>query len=173
MAALGEDLLTTVNKLQDLVFNTIGSDSLDLPQIVSFSCYLLFIICRIDRSSGCCWFAIRRQVFRPRKHRWPGLPPTRQRYRHSAPPHSPAHQRTGRRKCSRSIRRSLQLASCRSPIRVGRISPHPESQVHRFLRRQARDRERDLPCRRYEQGHQQAIHQPQDLLPFRPQLDPR
>jgi dynamin 1-like protein len=34
MAALGEDLLNTVNKLQDLVFNTIGSDSLDLPQIV-------------------------------------------------------------------------------------------------------------------------------------------
>ena len=37
MAALGEDLLTTVNKLQDLVFNTIGSDSLDLPQIVCLS----------------------------------------------------------------------------------------------------------------------------------------
>lgn len=35
MAALGEDLLATVNKLQDLVFNTIGNDSLDLPQIVS------------------------------------------------------------------------------------------------------------------------------------------
>ncbi len=35
MAALGEDLLVTVNKLQDLVFNTIGNDSLDLPQIVS------------------------------------------------------------------------------------------------------------------------------------------
>lgn len=34
MTALGEDLLITVNKLQDLVFNTIGSDSLDLPQIV-------------------------------------------------------------------------------------------------------------------------------------------
>ncbi|KAK4233224.1 hypothetical protein C8A03DRAFT_39083 [Achaetomium macrosporum] len=34
MAALGDDLLTTVNKLQDLVFNTIGNDSLDLPQIV-------------------------------------------------------------------------------------------------------------------------------------------
>lgn len=34
MAALGEDLLATVNKLQDLVFNTIGNDSLDLPQIV-------------------------------------------------------------------------------------------------------------------------------------------
>ncbi|KAK4143287.1 uncharacterized protein C8A04DRAFT_12571 [Dichotomopilus funicola] len=34
MAALGDDLLGTVNKLQDLVFNTIGNDSLDLPQIV-------------------------------------------------------------------------------------------------------------------------------------------
>lgn len=40
MTALGEDLLGTVNKLQDLVFNTIGNDSLDLPQIVSvFSAY--------------------------------------------------------------------------------------------------------------------------------------
>ena len=34
MAALGEELLSVVNKLQDLVFNTIGNDSLDLPQIV-------------------------------------------------------------------------------------------------------------------------------------------
>ncbi|KAL8730605.1 MAG: hypothetical protein Q9166_003918 [cf. Caloplaca sp. 2 TL-2023] len=34
MSALGEELLSTVNKLQDLVFNTIGNDSLDLPQIV-------------------------------------------------------------------------------------------------------------------------------------------
>lgn len=34
MATLGDDLLNTVNKLQDLVFNTIGNDSLDLPQIV-------------------------------------------------------------------------------------------------------------------------------------------
>ena len=34
MAGLGDDLLNTVNKLQDLVFNTIGNDSLDLPQIV-------------------------------------------------------------------------------------------------------------------------------------------
>ncbi|OAA59634.1 dynamin-like GTPase [Niveomyces insectorum RCEF 264] len=34
MAALGDELLATVNKLQDLVFNTIGNDSLDLPQIV-------------------------------------------------------------------------------------------------------------------------------------------
>ncbi|KAK4697605.1 dynamin 1-like protein, partial [Lecanoromycetidae sp. Uapishka_2] len=36
MASLGEDLLGVVNKLQDLVFNTIGNDSLDLPQIVIF-----------------------------------------------------------------------------------------------------------------------------------------
>lgn len=34
MAALGDELLRIVNQLQDLVFNTIGSDSLDLPQIV-------------------------------------------------------------------------------------------------------------------------------------------
>ncbi|KAK5451628.1 Dynamin-related GTPase protein [Exophiala xenobiotica] len=34
MSTLGDDLLRTVNKLQDLVFNTIGNDSLDLPQIV-------------------------------------------------------------------------------------------------------------------------------------------
>jgi hypothetical protein len=39
MASLGDDLLNTVNKLQDLVFNTIGSDSLDLPQIVCFTLY--------------------------------------------------------------------------------------------------------------------------------------
>lgn len=34
MTTLGDDLLRTVNSLQDLVFNTIGNDSLDLPQIV-------------------------------------------------------------------------------------------------------------------------------------------
>ncbi|KAI1327560.1 Dynamin central region-domain-containing protein [Xylariaceae sp. FL0255] len=34
MATLGDDLLRVVNQLQDLVFNTIGTDSLDLPQIV-------------------------------------------------------------------------------------------------------------------------------------------
>ena len=37
MASLGDSLLQTVNKLQDLVFNTIGNDSLDLPQIVHFA----------------------------------------------------------------------------------------------------------------------------------------
>jgi len=36
MASLGEELLRIVNQLQDLVFNTIGNDSLDLPQIVRF-----------------------------------------------------------------------------------------------------------------------------------------
>lgn len=39
MASLGEDLLGVVNKLQDLVFNTIGNDSLDLPQIVNTTSY--------------------------------------------------------------------------------------------------------------------------------------
>jgi dynamin 1-like protein len=37
MASLGEELLNIVNRLQDLVFNTIGNDSLDLPQIVRAS----------------------------------------------------------------------------------------------------------------------------------------
>lgn len=34
MASSLEDLIPLVNKLQDLVFNTIGSDTLDLPQVV-------------------------------------------------------------------------------------------------------------------------------------------
>lgn len=93
MASLGDDLLVTVNKLQDLVFNTIGNDSLDLPQIVSravrfrekawekglpwetqhakdrfFSFkQLLILTC----SSGRCRFAILWEVLRPREHRWP------------------------------------------------------------------------------------------------------
>jgi dynamin 1-like protein len=51
MASLGDDLLNTVNKLQDLVFNTIGSDSLDLPQIVCFTLYT----CRFLAHSN-TWF---------------------------------------------------------------------------------------------------------------------
>lgn len=48
MASLGDDLLGIVNKLQDLVFNTIGNDSLDLPQIVCglsslFACHPLYV----------------------------------------------------------------------------------------------------------------------------------
>jgi dynamin 1-like protein len=38
MASLGDELLSIVNRLQDLVFNTIGNDSLDLPQIVRMPC---------------------------------------------------------------------------------------------------------------------------------------
>lgn len=45
MAALGDDLLGTVNKLQDLVFNTIGNDSLDLPQIVRIRRHLQNFYC--------------------------------------------------------------------------------------------------------------------------------
>lgn len=41
MASLGDDLLKVVNKLQDLVFNTIGNDSLDLPQIVGYCGYFV------------------------------------------------------------------------------------------------------------------------------------
>jgi hypothetical protein len=66
MASLGEDLLATVNKLQDLVFNTIGNDSLDLPQIVRTS-QLAWVVA--NYSTGCRGFAIVRQVFSSRKHR--------------------------------------------------------------------------------------------------------
>jgi hypothetical protein len=57
MASLGEDLLGIVNKLQDLVFNTIGNDSLDLPQIVSQSApvpeMLLYEAHAFDQTTGC------------------------------------------------------------------------------------------------------------------------
>ena len=77
MAALGDDLLRIVNQLQDLVFNTIGTDSLDLPQIVcttpffffflslSFCLCLRFILVRLLTLAyllGCRRFAISRQV---------------------------------------------------------------------------------------------------------------
>lgn len=47
MAALGDDLLRIVNQLQDLVFNTIGTDSLDLPQIVGHAPSLNFWLYRV------------------------------------------------------------------------------------------------------------------------------
>jgi hypothetical protein len=62
MASLGEDLLGIVNKLQDLVFNTIGNDSLDLPQIVrqltpsSVTCISWFVV--LTQTLGCRWVAI-------------------------------------------------------------------------------------------------------------------
>lgn len=79
MASLGEDLLVTVNKLQDLVFNTIGSDSLDLPQIVSFwfpfvlpwkgnrktvlfDLFSIFCFAALTCTSGCCRLSVVGQV---------------------------------------------------------------------------------------------------------------
>ena len=50
MASLGEDLLGVVNKLQDLVFNTIGNDSLDLPQIVPIPRYTIALEPRLTCS---------------------------------------------------------------------------------------------------------------------------
>lgn len=60
MAAL-EDLIPVVNKLQDLVFNTIGSDTLDLPQVVvvgSQSCGKSSVLENIGKwpvASGLCF----------------------------------------------------------------------------------------------------------------------
>jgi hypothetical protein len=82
MASLGDDLLVTVNKLQDLVFNTIGNDSLDLPQIVSND-NLSWPLTRPSRvvelmtSLGCGWLSIVWQVVRPREHRGTRLLTTR------------------------------------------------------------------------------------------------
>ena len=72
MAALGDDLLGIVNKLQDLVFNTIGNDSLDLPQIVRtglqpprrlFLAFPRRFLTILVLSLGCCWVSVRGQVF--------------------------------------------------------------------------------------------------------------
>ena len=54
MASLGDDLLGIVNKLQDLVFNTIGNDSLDLPQIVSSPHYVASLSILGQGFSGFC-----------------------------------------------------------------------------------------------------------------------
>lgn len=86
MASLGEDLLVTVNKLQDLVFNTIGNDSLDLPQIVSEDDQKVFG----DGGLGLiAWELGRRrlpivgQVVSTGEHRRTRLLTTRQRHRYS------------------------------------------------------------------------------------------
>lgn len=97
MAALGEDLLGIVNKLQDLVFNTIGNDSLDLPQIVRTLSYFAVPLLTIALQ-GCRRFPILWQIFRPRKHRRPRFPTPWQRNRYSKTAHSPAHQRPYRRR---------------------------------------------------------------------------
>lgn len=65
MAALGENLLEVVNKLQDLVFNTIGNDSLDLPQIVRFCMAISYSSTFTDIVTGCRGLAILRKIISP------------------------------------------------------------------------------------------------------------
>ena len=64
MATLGDDLLKVVNKLQDLVFNTIGNDSLDLPQIVSLATLFKCAPSVLTRKTGGSRFSVIRQIFR-------------------------------------------------------------------------------------------------------------
>jgi hypothetical protein len=105
MASLSEDLLITVNKLQDLVFNTIGNDSLDLPQIVSsyarhanvcqhysISSLLLIHLLKISVSLGRCRFPVFRKIFCPGKHCWEGFPTEGEWYSHETALDSTAHQ---------------------------------------------------------------------------------
>lgn len=105
MASLGDDLLGTVNKLQDLVFNTIGNDSLDLPQIVSspLSDHEKPNIRRSHRHEaladvciliGRSWLPVIRQILGPREYRRSRLSTTRQRHRYSKTSHPTAHQFT-------------------------------------------------------------------------------
>lgn len=73
MASLGEDLLGVVNKLQDLVFNTIGNDSLDLPQIVlipHFAHRRIAVGSTTDLSLGRSRLPILWKIFGLRKYRW-------------------------------------------------------------------------------------------------------
>lgn len=71
MASLGEDLLGTVNKLQDLVFNTIGNDSLDLPQIVSNIWKSKRAVTTIpNHISGRSWITIIREIIGIGKYSW-------------------------------------------------------------------------------------------------------
>lgn len=65
MAALGEDLLGVVNKLQDLVFNTIGNDSLDLPQIVCINNTQAQLAIQLTSQPGRGWLPISRQILSP------------------------------------------------------------------------------------------------------------
>jgi len=91
MASLGEDLLVTVNKLQDLVFNTIGNDSLDLPQIVSDIDYLGPDHCVLI-ALGRRRLSIVRQVVGLGEHCRARFLTTRQRHRHATSVDSTAHQ---------------------------------------------------------------------------------
>jgi hypothetical protein len=97
MASLGEDLLGIVNKLQDLVFNTIGNDSLDLPQIVRNPSLLPLSVLWLIIPQGGRWFAVLWKVIGSRKHRWSRLSAAWQWHRYSKTAHSPAHQHPHRR----------------------------------------------------------------------------
>lgn len=102
MASLGEDLLGIVNKLQDLVFNTIGNDSLDLPQIVRHSsCDANMLLHVLTFDVGCRWIAIFWQVFSFRKHCRSGFSPTGERNSHKKTSHSTTYQHPERGRCAR------------------------------------------------------------------------
>ena len=97
MASLGEELLNVVNKLQDLVFNTIGNDSLDLPQIV----FLTFALAHYPPAStnfvtGRSRLTVLWKIFGFREHCWKRLFTSGQRHRDEAASHSTAHQRPKR-----------------------------------------------------------------------------
>jgi len=49
-----------VNKLQDLVFNTIGNDSLDLPQIVRLAQRIYHVSQSLTPQLGHSWFPVLR-----------------------------------------------------------------------------------------------------------------
>ena len=78
MASLGEDLLGVVNKLQDLVFNTIGNDSLDLPQIVSLLSLEIPCIPLTISWIGSSRFSIIRKIISAGKHSRARFPTPRQ-----------------------------------------------------------------------------------------------
>jgi dynamin 1-like protein len=96
MASLGEDLLHIVNKLQDLVFNTIGNDSLDLPQIVRSyrNCKVISLVQSNFRYVGCSWLPILRKVVRPGKYCWQRFPSSRQWHCHKKATYSSIDKRT-------------------------------------------------------------------------------
>lgn len=96
MASLGEDLLGIVNKLQDLVFNTIGNDSLDLPQIVGLPLVRFLPWLQLTFPLGRGWVPIFWQILSPRKHSRQRFPTKRQRYCDSKTSHPPAHQHPNR-----------------------------------------------------------------------------
>ncbi len=116
MATLGDDLLGTVNKLQDLVFNTIGNDSLDLPQIVCHSLPALrvaslpaptFCVPAIGRSR----FPVGRKVVGSGKHSRSRFSTPRQRHRHQETSDSPADQRSRERSRRRRLRQLPELTA--------------------------------------------------------------